>query len=75
MDDDKLLEKFKLDLARFSADYLEFLVIVKRKDGNLNWKSTDKTWAYGAAMRYAKCFEAADWKEEHDHIDENKKQD
>lgn len=73
IEEDKIqIEKFKQDLAKFSGNYLEFLVIVKRKDGNLNWKSTDKTWALGAVTRYLECMKAADWKEEQDAIEEEK---
>jgi hypothetical protein len=57
---DKLREQFKDDVARFSGHYLEFLVIVKRKDGNMAWKSSDATWACGGAMRYLNSIEEMD---------------
>lgn len=71
-DDEKVLEQFKNDVARFSGQYLEYLIIVKAKNKNLQWRSSDKTWAYGAAHRYITCMEAVDIKEEQDHIEENK---
>ena len=64
--DEKLLETFKNDVATFSGNYLEFLVIVKRKDGNLSWKSSDTTWGVGGAKRYL------DSVQEMDQIDERK---
>ena len=62
--EEELLQKFKNDVARFSGNYLEFIVIVKRKDGNLNWKSSDKTWAMGAVTRYLNCTDEWDREEE-----------
>ena len=58
--DEKLLETFKNDVARFSGNYLEFLIVVKRKDGNLSWKSSDVTWATGAATRYLSSIDEMD---------------
>ena len=63
-DDAEVLEKFKTDVARFSGNYNEFLVIVKAKNGNLQWKSSDKTWAMGAAARYLNCIDEVDREEE-----------
>lgn len=46
------IEKFKLDAAKLSGHYLEFLVVVKSPSGQLLWKVTDPTWATGACVRY-----------------------
>jgi len=46
------VEKFKMDLAKFSGNYPDFLVIVTTTSGRLLWKSTNKTWGIGAATRY-----------------------
>ena len=61
---DEALEKFKNDVAKFSGNYSEFLVIVKDREGLLRWKSTDVTWAVGAAKRYLDCAFARDTMEE-----------
>ena len=60
------LDKFKNDVARFSGQYPEFLIIVRTKSSRLQWKATDRTWAIGAAMRYLNCAEEWDRKEERD---------
>ena len=52
MSEDEFLKKFQMDVARFSGNYDEFFVAVKRKDGNISWKSSDTTWAIGACARY-----------------------
>lgn len=46
------LDQFKTDIAKFSGNYKEFLVIVRSSDGHLLWRSTDDIWAVGAANRY-----------------------
>ena len=64
MDNNKALEQFKLDVAKFSGNYRDFL-IVARNDEQLMWKSTDDTWGVGAAKRYM------DVMAERDRLEEN----
>ena len=60
MNDDINLDKFRDDVAKFSGNYDEFFVAVKRKDGNISWKSSDTTWAIGACRRYATMMDEMD---------------
>ncbi len=62
--DSEALEQFKKDVARFSGNYTQFLIIAST-DGQLLWKSTDETWAVGAASRFLNI------KNEHDRLDEH----
>jgi len=61
---DKEIDRFKMDLARFSGGYTSFMVIVRTPSGRLLWKSTDKTWAIGACHRYLNGANAWDAEEE-----------
>jgi len=49
---EKNIEQFKVDVARFSGNYQEFLILAKTRDGGLVWRSTDDAWGVGAATRY-----------------------
>jgi allantoicase len=60
LEEDVSLDKFKVDVAKFSGNYSEFLVVVKRKDGNISWKSSDTTWAVGACARYIAMMDEMD---------------
>lgn len=57
---DPFVEKFRNDIAKFSGNYVEFFVAVKRKDGNITWKSSDTTWAVGACYRYITMMDEMD---------------
>ena len=57
---DDLAEKFRMDVAKFSGNYVDFFVAVKRKDGNISWKSSDTTWAIGACHRYITMMDEMD---------------
>lgn len=51
----KVDDRFKnfLDMvAKTGEHFPEYIVIVKTHNGNLDWRSSDKTWAMGAAERY-----------------------
>lgn len=65
------IETFKIDAAKFSGNYEEFLVIVKTRDGAFLWKATDPTWAIGAARRYLTCADEVDRLEERAQIMED----
>ena len=42
-----------LDMVAKSGEHFqEYLVIVKTPTGNIDWRSSDKTWAMGATSRY-----------------------
>lgn len=56
----KFLDVFRNDVAKFSGNYSEFFVAVKRKDGNISWKSSDTTWAIGACTRYISMMDEMD---------------
>lgn len=60
MTDEPIFQRFKNDVAKFSGNYLEFLVVVKRPDGNITWKSSDTTWAIGACHRYIEMMDEMD---------------
>ncbi len=60
------LDKFRNDVAKFSGNYVDFFVAVKRKDGNISWKSSDTTWAIGACQRYISMMEEMDRTNERD---------
>lgn len=60
MTEDEDLTKFRTDVSKFSGNYSEFLVIAKTPDGRLYWRSTDQTWAIGAANRYLNCIDEID---------------
>lgn len=57
---EKDLRDFKDRIAGFSEHYPDFLIAAKNKDGELMWKSSDKTWAIGVCTRYINCSKAAD---------------
>lgn len=62
--EDLFLEKFRNDVAKFSGNYDEFFIAVKRKDGNISWKSSDTTWAIGACRRYQVMMDEMDRQDE-----------
>jgi hypothetical protein len=68
MDNEKALAQFKIDVARFSGNYKQFL-IVAMTDDQFMFKSTDDTWGMGAALRFLNI------KKEHDKMDEQHIQD
>lgn len=45
-------DKFLDMVARGGEHFSEYLMIVKTSAGSLDWRSSDKTWAMGAAERY-----------------------
>ena len=61
-------KKFKMDVAKFSGNYREFVIIAKTGDGRLFWKATDKTWALGAIQRYSTCVDEMDRMDEQQQI-------
>ena len=63
MDKTKILEQFRIDVAKFSGNYRDFLIIAKTDD-QLFWKSTDDTWGVGAAKRYTDIIAERDKMEE-----------
>lgn len=53
--------KLFLDMiAKTGEHFEEYLVIVKAKDEMIDWRSSDKTWAMGAAERYLNIGHAED---------------
>ena len=48
------IEKSRMDslVARAGEHFIDFLVITRRSDGGLSWRSSDTTWAENAARRY-----------------------
>lgn len=65
------IERFKMDIAKFSAHYEQFFVVVKTPGKQLMWKSSDTTWAVGAAQRYISCMDEVDRISEHGDMDDN----
>lgn len=53
-------EKFLDDVSRVGEHFEEFLLIVKPSRGNIDWRSSDRTWAVGAAERYLNVCHAED---------------
>lgn len=53
--EDEILEQFKVDVAKFSGHYTDFLIIAKTSRGDFFWKATDEIWGVGAAHRYLSC--------------------
>lgn len=50
-----------LDMVAKSGEHFEdYLLIVKTNNGTLDWRSSDKTWAMGAAERYINLGHAED---------------
>lgn len=50
-----------LDMVAKSGEHFEdYLLIVKTNNGTLDWRSSDKTWAMGAAERYLNLGHAED---------------
>lgn len=45
-------ERFLDSCAKVGEHFPEFLMIVKTDEGFMDWRSSDKTWAMGAAERY-----------------------
>lgn len=70
MDKSKILEQFRIDVAKFSGNYKDFLIIAKTDD-QLFWKSTDDTWGVGAAKRYTDIISERDKFEENHLTDDN----
>ena len=58
------MDRFEDFGARCSEHFREFLLLVKTKDGRMFWKSSDKTWAMGAATRYLNCSDETDREDE-----------
>ena len=50
--EDPEVVRFKNDLAKFSGNYPEFLVIVRTEEGKFIARSSERVWGYGAAARY-----------------------
>ena len=59
-DADKEIDRFKLDVARFSAHYEDFLVIVKTPGKRMLWKASDNSWSLGSAIRFVNWAESQD---------------
>lgn len=57
MTDEEMLERFKMDVAKFSGHYKDFLIFAVGENGSIYTKSSDKTWANGAAWQYLKYSE------------------
>lgn len=50
-----------LDMVAKSGEHFqEYIVIVKTPNGTLDWRSSDKSWAMGAAERYLNLGHAED---------------
>lgn len=50
-----------LDMVAKSGEHFqEYVVIVKTPNGTIDWRSSDKTWAMGAAERYLNLCHAED---------------
>lgn len=45
-------QKFLDFVAKSGEHFQEYVVIVKAPGGTIDWRSSDKTWAMGAASRY-----------------------
>ena len=57
---EKDLLDFKDRLSRLVEHYPEFFFAAKNQNGELVWKSSDKTWALGVCHRYITCADAVD---------------
>lgn len=57
------IDRFEQAWALITNFYPEALLIVRdhEKGKNTRWRSTDATWAIGAAMRYVENTEASDF--------------
>lgn len=50
-----------LDMVAKSGEHFDdYLLIVKTNNGTLDWRSSDKSWAMGAAERYLNLCHAED---------------
>jgi hypothetical protein len=50
-----------LDMVAKSGEHFgDYLLIVKTNNGILDWRSSDKTWALGAAQRFINLGHAED---------------
>jgi hypothetical protein len=47
-------------VAKSGEHFQEYIVIVKTPNGTLDWRSSDKSWAMGAAERYLNLGHAED---------------
>lgn len=39
--------------ARVGEHFSDFVIIVRRKDGNVSWRASDPMWADGACRQYS----------------------
>ena len=51
-DNDRDLKQFDSMVSNLGEHFKEYVLIAKGSNGNMLWRSSDRTWAMGACQRY-----------------------